>query len=176
MVTMVDDRDMGHALGAADYLPSRSTGRSSWRVLSAATVASGRPGHLLIVEDDATTRELMRRTLEQDGWTRLRRRRTGGAALRCLADAEPELILLDLMMPEMDGFEFLTDLRQSEEGRRVPVVVVTAKAVTAADRARLNGQVARIFNKGSFTRAELIAELRRVLVTGRRAEPQGPRS
>jgi CheY-like chemotaxis protein len=88
----------------------------------------------------------------------------------------PDLVVLDLMMPEMDGFEFLTYLRQSEQGRRVPVVVVTAKAVTAADRARLSGQVKSIFHKGSFTRAELIAELRRVLVTGRPADSPGPGS
>ena len=97
----------------------------------------------------------------------------GRAALKILIRQMPDLVVLDLMMPEMDGFEFLTYLRQSEQGRRVPVVVVTAKAVTAADRARLSGQVGRIFHKGSFTRAELIAELRRVLVTARSTDRPG---
>jgi CheY-like chemotaxis protein len=80
----------------------------------------------------------------------------------------PDLIVLDLMMPEMDGFEFVAELRRSEAGRRIPVVVVTAKEITAEDRTRLNGQVRRIFSKGSFSREELTAELRRALDTGRK--------
>jgi hypothetical protein len=75
----------------------------------------------------------------------------------------PDLIVLDLMMPEMDGFQFVSELRKTESGRRVPVVVVTAKEITAEDRERLNGQVRRIFHKGSFSRDELTAEIRRAL-------------
>jgi len=68
----------------------------------------------------------------------------------------------------MDGFEFVAELRRTESGRRIPVVVVTAKEITAEDRARLNGHVRRIFRKGSFSREELTAELRRALEMGRR--------
>ena len=80
----------------------------------------------------------------------------------------PDIIVLDLMMPEMDGFEFVTELRRSEAWRRIPVVVVTAKDITSEDRKRLDGQVRRIFNKGSFSREELTAELRRELDRGRK--------
>ena len=76
--------------------------------------------------------------------------------------------MLDLMMPEMDGFEFVAELRKSESGRRIPVVVVTAKELSEADRRRLNGQVRRVLHKGSFSREELSSELRRALESGRR--------
>jgi CheY-like chemotaxis protein len=72
-------------------------------------------------------------------------------------------VVLDLMMPEVDGFEFVSELRKSERARHLPVVVVTAKDVTPEDRARLSGQVSKILHKGSFTREELAAELRRSL-------------
>jgi CheY-like chemotaxis protein len=75
----------------------------------------------------------------------------------------PDLVLLDLMMPEMDGFEFVAELRKSESGRRIPVVVVTARELSAEDRERLKGDVRRVLHKGSFSREELTAELRRAL-------------
>jgi CheY-like chemotaxis protein len=79
----------------------------------------------------------------------------------------PDLILLDLMMPEMDGFEFVAELRKSESGRHIPVVVVTSKELTAEDHRRLNGQVRRVLRKGAFSREELASELRRALESGR---------
>ena len=75
------------------------------------------------------------------------------------------------MMPEMDGFEFVAELRRSEAGRGVPVVVVTAHDLSADERARLNGQVKRVFRKGSFSREDLTAELRRALDASRAQRP-----
>ena len=74
----------------------------------------------------------------------------------------PTLILLDLMMPEMDGFEFMRQLRQRPSGRLVPVVVITAKDLTEEDRHRLNGEVVRILQKAGMSQAELLAEVRSV--------------
>ena len=168
---VLDDRDIGFALGAADYLTKpvdRERLVTALRKFRGGAATTSRP--VLVVEDDPAAREVIRRTLERDGWL-VWEAENGRAALKLLIRQMPDLVVLDLMMPEMDGFEFVTYLRQSERGRRVPVVVVTAKAVTATDRERLNGQVRRIFQKGSFTRAELIAELRRVLVTGRPPSP-----
>jgi CheY-like chemotaxis protein len=70
------------------------------------------------------------------------------------------LILLDLMMPEMDGFEFLTELRKKEAWADIPVVVVTAKDITAEEQARLDGHVKRVVQKGGLSREQLAKEIR----------------
>jgi signal transduction histidine kinase/CheY-like chemotaxis protein len=173
MVSMLDDRDIGHALGAADYLTKPFDREKLVQALRRFRQGSS-PRPVLVVEDDPATREVVRRTLERDGWI-VFEADNGRSALECLRQAAPDLIVLDLMMPEMDGFEFVTELRRTESGRHIPVVVVTAKEITAEDRARLNGHVRKIFRKGSFSREELTAELRRALDAARRPMPAAPR-
>jgi CheY-like chemotaxis protein len=119
-----------------------------------------------VVEDDAATRDVIRRTLEGDGWV-VTEAENGRVALSSVATQVPDLILLDLMMPEMDGFEFVAELRRNEAWRRVPVVVVTAKDLTREDRERLDGYVRRIFQKGALSREELIREIRLLLQSER---------
>ena len=98
----------------------------------------------------------------------MREAENGRVALRARARRVPDLILLDLMMPEMDGFEFIAELRKSESWRKIPVVVLTAKDITDEDQRRLNGHVRGVLHKGSFSREELSLELRRALESGRR--------
>jgi len=114
---------------------------------------------VLVVEDDPATREMLRRTLEKEGW-QVTEAENGRVGLEKLSGGIPALILLDLMMPEMDGFEFMEALRERPDGRLVPVVVITAKDITEEDRRRLNGQVAKILQKGTTSSEELLAELR----------------
>jgi signal transduction histidine kinase/DNA-binding response OmpR family regulator len=166
MVSMLDDRDIGHALGAADYL-TKPFDRQKLVTALRRYRRDGTQRPVLVVEDDAPTREVMKRALERDGWA-VSEADNGRRGLQSVARQVPDLILLDLMMPEMDGFEFVAELRKSESGRRIPVVVVTAKELTEDDRRRLNGQVRRVLHKGSFSREELTAELRRALESGRR--------
>ncbi len=83
--------------------------------------------------------------------------------LKRVEESRPDLILLDLMMPEMDGFEFVEALRRKALWSTIPVVVVTAKDLTAADRARLDGHVKKILQKGSLTREQLAKEIRSLL-------------
>jgi CheY-like chemotaxis protein len=164
VVSMLEDSDIGFALGAADYLTKpvdRDRLVSTLRRFRNGGQSPG-PRPVLVVEDDAATREVIRRALEQNGWV-VREAANGRVALDALEREVPDLVVLDLMMPEVDGFEFVAELRKSERGRHLPVVVVTAKDVTPEDRARLSGQVSRILHKGSFTREELAAELRRSL-------------
>jgi PAS domain S-box-containing protein len=158
MVTIVDDRQAGYTLGATDYLSKPV----DWGRLSA-VLAKHRgdraPGRILLVEDDVPTRELVRRMLERAGWT-VDEAEHGRVALERLEAAVPALILLDLMMPEMDGFEFLQALREREAWQAIPVVVLTAKDLTAEDRRRLNGLVARIVQKGASSRDALLHQVR----------------
>jgi|GEM_PF-2752528 len=161
MLTMVDDRNLGYILGASDYL-TKPIDRNrlvailnKYRREKAACTA-------LILEDDIGTRELIRRALEKEGWA-VNEAENGQIGLERLAERLPQLILLDLMMPTMDGFEFVTEIRKHEIWRQIPVIVVTAKDITLEDRQRLNGYVELILQKSAFSREQLIAEIRELV-------------
>jgi CheY-like chemotaxis protein len=112
-----------------------------------------------VVEDDAPTRALLQRALSKAGWA-VTEAENGRVALDRIAQARPALVLLDLMMPEMDGFEFLDALRQRETGPAIPVVVITAKTLTDDDRRRLNGGVERVVQKHALDSQALLSEVR----------------
>ena len=116
-------------------------------------------GDLLVVEDDRGTRELLIRNLQKEGWE-VRGAENGRVGLEQVAAAIPSLVLLDLMMPELDGFGFMEGLRAMPGCRHLPVIVITAKDITPEDRDRLNGEVARILQKATFTPGDLITEIR----------------
>jgi CheY-like chemotaxis protein len=161
MLTIVDDRNMGFALGAADYF----TKPIDWQRLGAVLQKYRRLSvaqTVLIVEDDERTREMLRRTLQKEGW-QVREAANGRLGLEEMVRGTPGLILLDLMMPEMDGFTFMKELRQRPDGAKVPVVVITAKDLTDEDRRRLSGDVARILGKDTTSREQLVAEVRQLL-------------
>ena len=109
---------------------------------------------------------MMTRTLGNDGW-KVRQAENGRVALESVAEAIPDLILLDLMMPEMDGFEFIARLREKSDWRSIPVVVLTAKDMTPDDQLRLQGNVRKVFQKASFSREELVGEIRAAIEPGR---------
>ncbi len=163
MLTIVDDKNLGYALGATDYLTKPVD-----RERLAAVLERFRPQQdshpVLVVEDDADTREMLRRFLEKEGW-KVSEAENGKIALDGMAENLPQLILLDLIMPEMDGFEFLTELRKRPDWRAVPIVVVTAKDLTPAERMELNGYVEKILQKGVYSREELLAEVRELVKT-----------
>ncbi len=158
MLTIVDEKNLGYALGAADYLTKPIERERLASVLQKYRCTLPLCP-VLIVEDDAATRELLRRTLEHEGWT-VSEAENGRVGLARVAERRPELILLDLMMPEMDGFAFVLELRKTEVWRSIPVVVVTAKDLTDEDRLRLNGYVEKILQKGAYSREALLAEVR----------------
>ena len=116
-------------------------------------------GRVLIVDDETDTRELMCRRLERDGWT-LDQAENGLVALSRLTNTVPDLVLLDLNMPQMDGFEFLSELRGSELWNDIPVVVITDHELTFEQRSRLDGQVEAVLRKGAEDRDTLLGALR----------------
>jgi CheY-like chemotaxis protein len=157
MLTIVDDKRMGFSLGASEYL-TKPIDREQLRRVLAKYRHGGEHGSVLVVEDDPAASELLRRTLEGEGW-KVTVTRNGREALEQMDREEPALILLDLMMPEMDGFEFLSEIRSLPRASTVPVIVVTAKELTSAERAQLNGQVTTVLQKGNHSRDELLSEI-----------------
>jgi signal transduction histidine kinase/CheY-like chemotaxis protein len=161
MLTMVEDRPMGFALGATEYLtkPVQKT-----RVLEAVSkIVTHKSDDILVVEDEPMAAEIVMRTMQADG-RRCRHARNGREALAMIHESRPALIILDLMMPGMDGFAFLDALRA--EGRDfpdIPVVVLTAKDLTPADREQLAGRVMDTLRKGAGQRENLLEVIRRQL-------------
>ena len=158
MVSIVGDEDIGYSLGAVEHL-IKPIDRDKLRQLASLHARPRGGGHALVVDDDETIRALFRRALESDHWT-VAEAENGAAALQRVLDKRPDLILLDLMMPIMDGFEFLVELRKQEDAAAIPVIVVTAKDLTEEDERCLSGGVERIVQKGALTRQELLAQVR----------------
>jgi CheY-like chemotaxis protein len=168
MLTMVDDRNLGFTLGAAEFLPKPIERERLLRVLRKCHNGAP-PGHALVVEDEPAAREHVRRHLAEAGWE-VTLAGNGREGLERIAERRPDLILLDLMMPIMDGFTFLEELRHRANGVRIPVVVVTAKDLTAEDRGRLTGRVFQVLHKGTLTRDGLLHEVQRMVAERVREE------
>jgi len=163
MLTMIDDRTRGYSLGAVDYLTKPVDRDQLQKALSRYYSAEDNSA-VLLVEDDAKTRELMARTLEKSGWS-VTEAGNGKEALDMMVAAEPRLILLDLMMPVMDGFGFLAALRVRPKWQHIPVIVITAKDLTPEDRQRLNGMVEDVLEKNAYTREYLLQRVREAVAS-----------
>jgi PAS domain S-box-containing protein len=166
MLTIVDDKSLGYALGVSEYL-TKPVDRDRL-VAALSRYRAAQPAvHALLVEDDAATRQMLRRMVEGEGWTATEAA-NGHVALERMAESQPTVILLDLMMPDMDGFEFAEAVRQHEAWHKIPIVVLTAKELTVEDRLRLNGYVEKILQKGAYGRDELLAEVRELVARSAR--------
>jgi len=144
-------------MGVADYLQKPVDRERLVAVLK--KFHRGRPSnHVLVVEDEPDTRQMLCRMLGNKDWT-VAEAENGLVALERITQCPPSLILLDLRMPVMDGFEMIAELRKHEDWRKIPVVVVSAKELTAEDRQRLQGHVNKILQKGDFSREELMREV-----------------
>jgi len=158
MVTMTDDRELGYALGATEFLTKPVDRRQLVELLDryAPEVAQRRA---LVVDDKVENRQLLRRALENEGW-QVSEAENGRVALEQLTDRAPSLILLDLMMPVMDGFEFVLEMRKRDVSRAIPIVVVTAKDLTDEERQRLSGDVVGLIQRRGLDPESLLAQLR----------------
>jgi adenylate cyclase len=164
LVTIVDEPRRGVALGAAGYL-TKPIDRD--RLLAIMAHQASRVGSVLIVEDDPEQRHVLRSLLGPEGWT-VSEAENGRVGLAALAAQIPDMIVLDLMMPEMDGFEFVAALQASPAWRTIPVVVITALDLTAEDHRRLNGGVEHILSKHAYTPDELKSRIAALVTETRR--------
>jgi CheY-like chemotaxis protein len=157
MVSFVADAALSASLGAADALPKPV----DWGRLKAVLSRLGpEGGGVLVVDDDAGMRERLRHVLERDGWS-VREAGDGAEALARVHEMRPAVILLDLTMPVMDGFSFLLRLRTLADCSEIPVVVLSARDISPAERSELAG-VDRVVRKGDASLQELAAEVARL--------------
>jgi signal transduction histidine kinase/CheY-like chemotaxis protein len=163
MLSIMDDPGKGFVLGASDYLVKPIDNKRLMALVD--TYAYGRAStsrsvqdRILIVEDDDLLRELLRRTLEREGWA-VHEATNGRQALDYVAKHQPALILLDLMLPEIDGVQVIDELRASVAGRSIPIIVLTAKDLLPVERKRLNNSVSQILQKGAYSLEGLLRQV-----------------
>jgi signal transduction histidine kinase/CheY-like chemotaxis protein len=171
LVTVLGDREMGIALGAAEHISKPIDPPELLRTLDRVCRGVERP-QVLVVDDDPATRDVLRRTLSKEGWM-VREATNGQEGLAELAKARPAVMLLDLMMPEMNGFEVLRNVREDTDLHDLPVVVITSKDLTMDELGWLRGKALQVFQKGTYGRAELLASLRTMIEAARRSPSAG---
>jgi len=162
LLTMLENKEMGFALGAADYLTKPIDAQKLLPVLERHRTPK-QAGTVLVVEDDPPSRELLVRMLEKENIV-VKEAGNGKEALDVIQGGVlPDMIILDLVMAEMDGFEFLRQIHPHPEWSKIPVVVVSSLDLNNEAQQALKGQVERIFQKGSFAREDLLREVRETI-------------
>jgi threonine synthase len=145
-----------HSVGTAEAVALTRPAAPREGLMTALNRLDGRVRRVAIIEDEADAARLLRRILQSHGQYQIFEASNGREGLELIRRERPDLILLDLMMPELDGFTLLEIVKEEEELRNVPVIVVTAKDLTPAERRRLDGQVESLLQKGSFMEEDLL--------------------
>jgi signal transduction histidine kinase/CheY-like chemotaxis protein len=172
MLSILEEAERGLALGAIDYLYKPVDRAQLTRVLARHRPAQP-PFRILVVEDDVPTQHAVQRLLLSEGWESWPAL-DGREALQRMEPEAPGVVLLDLMMPGMDGFEFLAEKQRRPAWADIPVVVLTARDLTPAERERLRAaQVSAVLQKGLYTRGELVEEIRKAVRRGLPLEGRG---
>lgn len=156
--SMTSDRQLGYTIGAAEYL-TKPVQRDKLVSVLRKYVANQDSQTVLVVEDDSSSRELVTKLLHKEGYS-VMEAYNGIEALACITREQPAVILLDLMMPEMDGFQFIVELKKHDAWSRIPIIVLTAKSITTEDHQQLNGSVKKIIQKGAYHPQSLLDEIR----------------
>lgn len=164
MTSIEEHRNRGYALGATDYLV-KPVGRDQLaNILGKYKIGANDNDLVMVVDDDLVVREATAELLKLEGW-RVFKAENGQVALEHLNDKKPSLILLDLLMPVMDGFAFIDKIRENAHWRNIPVVVLTSTKLSSGDMQRLQGYVETIFTKQNYEKADLLENIRGLLVT-----------
>jgi signal transduction histidine kinase/CheY-like chemotaxis protein len=169
VLSIVDNKDLGYRLGAFDYL-LKPFDREA--ILGTLAHIPPQQGRLLVVDDDPQVIDLVRQLLEGEPYE-IATATDGQEALEAIAEKRPDVILLDLLMPRMDGFGVIDQLQQDPQSRHIPVIVLTAKALTATERATLDQTVRTVIQKRGLDRETLLLELQGLLRAYRDPTPKG---
>lgn len=160
MLTMVDNKTMAYALGASDYLIKPIDRNRLSTILKKYQCQPASP--ILVVDDEAVNRQIIGRMLAKEGWT-VMEAENGLVALEQISQSQPQLILLDLLMPTMDGFTFIEELRKNSSWHSIPIVVLTAKEITPEDCQKLNGYVENVLQKDLGSLDDLLNQVRNIM-------------
>jgi CheY-like chemotaxis protein len=162
VISVVDNPELGMALGALDYFVKPVAAQDLIARLNMFNFQGSSQTHVLVVDDEAANREWLSGILEPAGFKVIEA--AGGAeAIELVKSRKPDLVLLDLMMPKVTGFDVVTAMRSDAETRLIPIMVLTAKDLTTADKLHLNGQVSTILKRGSTGASDLLGTLRDVI-------------
>jgi len=168
MATIVDEQRHGMTLGAAGYLTKPVDREKLIELMQRFKTPAG-PTSVLLVEDDPVQRVRVRGWLEPQQWL-LSEAENGRVALDRLKEKRPDIILLDLMMPEMDGFQLVAALQANPAWRRIPVIVITARDLSGEERARLNAGIETVLVKEQFRPADLVEKVRELVAPAQRPQ------
>jgi signal transduction histidine kinase/DNA-binding response OmpR family regulator len=173
IVTVLPERGRGFALGASDYLvkPVSKEGLlgAVWRAVAERVDHAGSRRDIVVIDDDPAALELVRATLEPHGWT-VSTCSGGAEAISVIRQLRPSVVLVDLLMPDIDGFAVIDALHADTRTASIPVVVLTSKSLTAQDRRRLQGRIEFVASKGELDLSWLADRLIQVAAGGRAGE------
>jgi CheY-like chemotaxis protein len=170
ILTIVDNKPMGFRLGASDYLVKPLSEKSVLDALDRLARANGgvHPHKLLVVDDDPKVADLVQQTLEGEDFV-IETSGDGAQALSHILLSKPDAILLDLLMPRMDGFQFIEELRKHPQLRAIPIIVLTAKSLSNDEQAQLENSVAKIIKKQGLGSETLIKEIHHLFPSAEKA-------
>ena len=169
VLSIVDNKALGYQLGAFDYL-LKPFDREA--ILAALTRIPSQRGRLLVVDDDVHIADLVRQFLEGEPYEVVAAA-DGQEALEAISQQRPDILLLDLLMPRLDGFAVIERLRQDAQYHQLPIIVLTAKTLTAAEYALLDQSVRTVIQKQGWSRDTLRQELWGILQASRSPVPEG---
>ena len=173
MLTIVDDKNLGYALGATDYL-IKPVDRDRLHEILAKFRNVPPPRSALVVDDEEPARKMLTQILEKERWNVVQAE-NGLEALERIAKQRPDLILLDLVMPKMNGYQFLAELRNHDKWRSIPIIVVTAKDMSTEERLALDGYVEKVLPKHALTEEALLTEIQDLIAACVHAKQPAPK-
>ena len=159
----IDDKNRGFTLGAADYLLKPIVKQELVKVLKHVVLSAQERIKVLVIDDHADDILLVRRIFEAQTNYKIIEASSGQKGLELVQSVHPDLVILDLTMPEMDGFSVVEALKHNEKTKSIPIIVVSAKELTLAEQQLLTGQVEVLLRKGIFTEHELLEDVSKAL-------------
>ena len=164
IVSIVDNKDLGYSLGAASYLMKpvdRKILINTVKIITSNLSAKDKPMEILVVDDDEKAVKCIRVILENAGF-RVLTAYGGKAGIELAINNNPDMIILDLMMPDISGFDVVEKLRKHQKAKNIPIVICSSKDITEEDKKVLNGNIMAIVQKGSHTKEELLREIQNI--------------